>query len=122
MADNDWVVGQSVTNGMRLFDPNSGGSEVTSGTATIRYAMNAAGTTKWLQDDLATVSTTFNTIAVAHTANEGFVHKFTVPESMRGLSGTFTVTDPATGLDVYSETFETAGLPDTQEELAIRIV
>lgn len=100
---NEWATGDKVTNGVRLF---ASSAEVTAGTATIRYAVNDAGTTKWLQDDLSTLSTTFNTIDIAHTANEGFVHDLTIPPAMDGMTGTFTVTDPSTGLDIYSEPFE----------------
>lgn len=103
-------MGETVTNGVRVFNDST---EVTTGTATIRYVSNDAGVTKWLQDDLASNTSTPNSIDVTHTTNEGFVHDFTVPESLRGLAGAFIVTDPATGADIYSETFSvSAGVSD----------
>ena len=104
---NEWHVGEEIPNGVRLYD--GAGAEVTTGTAAIRYVVLDGADLKWLQDDLTTISTTPNTIAVAHTTGEGFVHKLTVPSGMNGFAGYFAIADPATGRDVYSEEFTVVG-------------
>lgn len=103
MTATEWFVGSKVWNGSSVY--TAGGAKVTTGNITILYVLDDIGTTKYLQDDLTTISATLNTIDIPYVAGIGaHAHLLTIPESFRGLRGEMVVVDTTSGFE-HRESF-----------------
>lgn len=59
---------------------------ISTGSATIEYWINQGGITKYLQSDLATFSTTYNTFTASFDSRTGWGHRVTPLEAWIGLN------------------------------------
>lgn len=111
-----WIVGQPMTVSTRIF---LDGVEVTTGTATVRYWRNNAGTIEYLQADGTSWSATPATFAAAHVAGVGFCRLVTnAPASADGYQVRWDMTHSVHGtVDDGAENVVQAGTQEPDLEI-----
>jgi hypothetical protein len=83
MGVGTWEVGDSELSAQSLVID---GSVVSTGAATIEYWRMNGATKEFLQDDLTSFTSTYNTIDCAYNAEHGFGHTLAVPNGAVGYT------------------------------------